>query len=236
MKIRMFFAAALACLGATASAQWSDNFDSYATGSQLHGQGGWKGWANSSAAGALTSSLYSVSAPNSAEITGASDLVHEYAGITSGLWRYTANVYVPVAFTGTSYFILLSKYNDPGTDLHWAVQLTMNGTTNLVGDDNINGGIVTPVPLVRGQWGTITVDMDLTNDTRLVRYNGLQVSNGTWRDTTGLAPLALGGVDLFANNASPVYYDNMSVAAVPEPASLAALAVGALALLRRRRR
>ena len=23
---------------------WSDNFDSYATASQLHGQGGWKGW------------------------------------------------------------------------------------------------------------------------------------------------------------------------------------------------
>ncbi|MBK9233821.1 MAG: hypothetical protein IPO15_24020 [Anaerolineae bacterium] len=31
---------------------WSDNFDSYATGSQMHGQGGWKGWANDPAAGA----------------------------------------------------------------------------------------------------------------------------------------------------------------------------------------
>ena len=30
---------------------WSDNFDSYATGSQLHGQGGWKGWDNNPAAG-----------------------------------------------------------------------------------------------------------------------------------------------------------------------------------------
>ena len=27
-------------------ANWSDNFDSYATNSSLHGQGGWKGWGN----------------------------------------------------------------------------------------------------------------------------------------------------------------------------------------------
>ena len=25
---------------------WSEDFDSYQTGSQMHGQGGWKGWAN----------------------------------------------------------------------------------------------------------------------------------------------------------------------------------------------
>lgn len=27
------------------SISWADNFDSYATGSQMHGQCGWKGWA-----------------------------------------------------------------------------------------------------------------------------------------------------------------------------------------------
>ena len=94
---------------------WSDNFDSYATGSQLHGQGGWKGWDNNPAAGALTSSAQARSAPNSAAIVGASDLVHEYSGYTSGQWVYTAWQYVPTNFTGQSYFILLNTYNDAGT-------------------------------------------------------------------------------------------------------------------------
>ena len=79
---------------------WSDNFDSYATGSQLHGQGGWKGWDNNPAAGALTSSAQARSAPNSAAIVGASDLVHQYSGYTSGQWVYTAWQYVPTNFTG----------------------------------------------------------------------------------------------------------------------------------------
>ncbi len=69
---------------------WTDNFDSYATGSQLIGQGGWEGWDNNPAAGALTSSAQALSAPNSAAILGATDLVHQYSGYTSGQWVYTA--------------------------------------------------------------------------------------------------------------------------------------------------
>ena len=101
---------------------WSDNFDSYATGSQLHGQGGWKGWSNDPAAGALTSSAQARSAPNSAAIVGASDLVHEYSGYTSGPWVYTAWQYAPTDMTGLSYFILLNTYNDAGTN-NWSTQV-----------------------------------------------------------------------------------------------------------------
>ena len=79
---------------------WSDNFDSYATGSQLIGQGGWEGWDNNPAAGALTSSAQALSAPNSAAIVGATDLVHQYSGYTSGQWVYTARQFIPAGFTG----------------------------------------------------------------------------------------------------------------------------------------
>ena len=45
----------LSCmLVATTGAQtvvWSDDFDSYETGSALHGQGGWSGWAGNPGAG-----------------------------------------------------------------------------------------------------------------------------------------------------------------------------------------
>ena len=93
---------------------WSDTFDSYATGSQIHGQGGWKGWANDPSAGALASSAQARSVPNSAAIVGASDLVHEYSGYTSGPWVYTAWQYAPTDMTGVSYFILLNQYDDAG--------------------------------------------------------------------------------------------------------------------------
>ena len=80
---------------------WSENFDGYATGSQMHGQGGWKGWFNDPVGGALTSSAQARSAPNSVAIVGASDLVHEYVA-TDGLWIYTAWQFIPAAFTGES--------------------------------------------------------------------------------------------------------------------------------------
>ena len=64
----------------------TDNFDSYINGSQMHGQGGWKGWDNNPAWGALVTNALSYSPPNSVEIVGASDLVHEFSGASSGPW------------------------------------------------------------------------------------------------------------------------------------------------------
>src|SRR4030042_3334301 len=84
---------------------WTENFDSYATGSQMHGQGGWKGWGNVPGAGALTSNVQAHSVPNSVAILGASDLVHEYSGYTSGVWTYSAWQYVATTLSGLSYFI-----------------------------------------------------------------------------------------------------------------------------------
>ena len=119
-------AVAVICMVASASAQWSDNFDSYATGTQLNGVGGWAGWDNSAAAGALTSSAQANTAPNSVAILGASDLVRPVAGINSGVWTLTADVFVPNDFTGTSWFINLNTYNAPGAK-NWSLQMQFVG-------------------------------------------------------------------------------------------------------------
>ncbi|HOC42238.1 MAG TPA: hypothetical protein PKJ99_04385 [Thermoanaerobaculales bacterium] len=201
--------------GAPDFVDWFDNFDSYATGSQLHGQGGWKGWGNSAAAGALTSSVQAHSVPNSAAILGASDLVHEYAGYTTGPWVYTAWQYVPTDFTGTTYFILLNSYDDPGTNLNWSVQVSFDAATNLVANDGPAGGTL---PLVKGQWVEIRDEIDLTLDTQSFYYNNTLLFTTTWTGgMSGGGALNIGAVDLFANNASVVYYDDVSLAAPGVP-------------------
>ncbi len=194
---------------------WFDNFDGYATGSQLHGQGGWKGWGNIAAAGALTSNVQSHSAPNSAAILGASDLVHEYAGYTAGQWTYTAWQYVPTDFTGESYFILLNSYDDPGTNLNWSVQVSFNAATNLVTNTGFSGGTL---PLVKGQWVELRFEINLTADTQAFYYNSSLLYSGTWTaEVSGGGALNIGAVDLFANNASVIYYDDFSLVAPAIP-------------------
>lgn len=188
---------------------WSDNFDSYATGSQLHGQGGWKGWDNSPAAGALASGAQFASAPNSAEILGASDLVHTYSGANSGPFAYIAWSFVPVGMTGTSYFILLNTYNDGGP-YNWSVQVELNGASNQVVNTGVSGGTL---PLVRGQWVQLRVEIDLTADTQSFFYNNALLYQGSWSgEVSGGGALNIAAVDLFANGASAVYYDNMVLA------------------------
>lgn len=226
--MRRFVCLALgATLSVGALANWSDNFDAYSNGQQLHGLGGWAGWDNSSGAGALVSNAHSASTPNSAEIAAGSDLTHQFTGATSGLWAFLGKVYIPTAFTGTSYFIMLNTYAHGGP-YNWSVQLHFDAATNTASDDN---GTATPVAFVRDAWIDFRVDIDLGADTRTVSLGGNVVSTGSW--TGGTGALNVGAIDLFGNGAGNVYYDDLAL--VPEPATMAALAVGALALLRRRK-
>ena len=80
---------------ATTDIVWSDNFDSYADGSSMHGQGGWKGWDNDENFTAYVSSTVSRSSPHSVDIYKFSDLVREYSGYTRGEYIYTAYIYIP---------------------------------------------------------------------------------------------------------------------------------------------
>ncbi len=189
---------------------WADNFDSYTVGSQMHGQGGWKGWANDPAAGALVSSLYAHTTANSVEIVGASDLVHEYSGYTSGVWEYTAWQYIPTGATGETYFILLNQYDDAGTTNNWSTQVDFNLTTNTVINTGLGGETL---PVIRDEWVQIRVVIDLVNDTQNFYYGADLLFTDSWTEgNSGGGILNIAAVDLFANNAAAVYYDTMSLA------------------------
>jgi uncharacterized membrane protein/subtilisin family serine protease len=202
--------------GPTLNPDWMDGFDSYANGSNIHGQGGWKGWLNNPAMGALVTNVESRSAPHSVAIAGTNDPVREFSGYTSGQVTITAWQFVPTAFTGTSYFIMLNSYNDSGAGLNWSTQVNFNSANNLVVNDGISGG---SLPLIRNQWVEIRVEIDLDSNTQAFYYNNQLLYAGTWtNEVSGGGALNIGVINLFANSATAVYYDDISLSSSTEAA------------------
>lgn len=212
----------LLCASA-ATAQWSDNFDSYAASSQIVSQGGWEEWGPG--AGALVSNAQALSGSNSVEITGATDLVHQYANYTSGKWVYRAMQYVPSTMTGQSYFILLNTYAYPTGPYNWSVQVKFDAAAGTVTADA--GSLTAPsTALVTDQWVEIKVFIDLDLDWVQFYYNDVLIDDpalvdhptlgGGYRWSYGVfgqggGQLQIQAVDLYANLASSVYYDDMSL-------------------------
>jgi hypothetical protein len=205
--------------GSTAATPpWVDRFDHYPAGSYMHHQGGWKGWDDSSEAGALLDLEHWQSPPQSVNIAGPSDLVHEFVGADEKRWLFTAWSYVPADFqsacTGTacgSYFIMLNTYNDGGPH-DWSVQLHHDSIT----DSFIRDG-ATPVstPLVRERWVPVRVFIDLAADSHQVFYDGEPLgapaswTAGVYGGGDGSRNIA--AVDLFANASSSVFYDDLAL-------------------------
>ena len=111
--------------------------------------------------------------------------------------------YIPSGTTGTTYFILMNQYDDPGTALDWSVQTTFNLDTGLVGFD---GDVTTPI--VYDQWVEVKCVIDLDNNTVEHFYNGQLIATNQWDDT---AHTTFQAVDLFGNGASSVYYDDITL-------------------------
>ena len=191
-----------------ANADWAENFDSYALGSGLHGQGGWHGWDGSATWDAYVSDAYARSAPHSVAIAATSDMVHEYSGYTSGVWVYKAWQYIPTSFAGQSYILLLNTYNDGGP-YNWSTQVSFNSTTGTVVADP-NGE---SLPLIVGQWVEIRVVIDLDANQQTFYYGNQLLFQGSWTEgMSGGGILNIAAIDLFANNAGPIYYDDLMLA------------------------
>ncbi len=215
MRKRLFFVVLplvltlvlLTALVASAGGPWSDDFDSYADGSQIHGQGGWVGWGNSPAAGALVSSAQSRSAPHSLDISGAADPIQQFTA-NSGQWVMTAWQYIPGNMVGTTYFIMLNRYDHACADCNWSTQVQFDSNSGMMFDDGQSGA---SQAFVTDQWVEIRVEIDLDNDTQDFYYNGALFYSGTWtQHQSGGGSLSVANVDLFANNATSVYYDDLS--------------------------
>jgi hypothetical protein len=223
-KVTMFcgLLAAMLCLSVTASAQWSDDFDSYSLG-PLTPQSTWEIWASGGSDATVTDQTY-LSSPHSALITPATDVVHQYSGYTSGMWTYKAWVNVPSTYTGNGYFIMLDMYQPPS--YQWCVQVWYDAT-----DGNVhgNGGSWADTiigPYTADEWGEIQVFYYFDDDWIQVFYNGHLLNDPTVADHPTLGPgyaisggvgggtgqqVALEAVDLYSDTGTEFYYDNLSL-------------------------
>jgi len=207
------FLGASATLGASARA-WTENFDSYTNGQFLDGgsdDGGWKGWDNTPASGAYVTNVQSFSSPNSVDVNAATDLVHEYEGYSTGNWVYRCMQYIPTDYTGNSYFILLSDYTDgAGQNNKWALVIRFDMANQIVESES---DLVT-LPLITGEWVELRTEIDLNTDWFQFYYDNTLLIEKAWTagwNNAGDGFLVIDAVDLFANTATPVYYDDMSL-------------------------
>lgn len=195
---------------ATTGILWQEDFDSYALGSSLHGQGGWKGWDNDPIWTANVSDDFARSAPHSVNIEKDADLVHEFSGMTSGNYTLKTYVYIPGNFVGESYFIMLSDYTDgAGQANQWAVQLRIDDE----GFVEYEADGMTDI-LIYDTWVELRVEIDLDNDWHEFWYDGLLLHAKNWTagpNNGGTGFLNIAAIDLFANGASPVYYDDFTI-------------------------
>ncbi|MGH8172334.1 MAG: FixG Ig-like domain-containing protein [Rhodanobacteraceae bacterium] len=197
-----------------------ENWDSYVVGSNVHGQGGWKGWANDPNAGAFVDDAFSVSPTNSINIEGPSDLIHEFSGYTSGFVTVSAKMYIPGDFSGDTYFIFENVYSDVDTSvISWSTQVIFRGASGTV--ENFDGA-ANPgsLPFVTDEWADLRLEIDLDADVQTFYYNDQMLYTGSWTDqfpdqgVPGI--LNIGSVDLFAGAptlSTPVYYDDFSIVA-----------------------
>lgn len=225
-RLLLPFAGILSCFPSIATAQWSENFDSYAPNSSLTtpAQGGWEEWSVGS--GALVSTAQARSGANSVDVMGATDLVHQYTAVTSGKWVYQAWQYIPSTMVGSSYFILLNTYAFPAGPYNWSVQVEFSVAGGVLANLGTSTVGYSPVPVVTNTWVEIKVVIDLDQDWCQFYYNGVLLdeplladhpsigggytwSSGVFGQGGGVASLA--AVDLYANSATSVYYDDLSL-------------------------
>lgn len=212
---------------------WSEDAEGYVNGQNIiTGQAcfpacpvgfSWSSWENDPGSGLSEASSAFGNPGLSVQVSGTraggvDDLVHTYQGlnISSGTWLYAADLYVPSGTTGESYFILLNQYAADGqtTSENWSTQIHIDGdNANLESD--FDGGTVA---LQFNVWRRIETIISLDDDLQTIKYDGevINLPGKTWTGgVSGGGIASIGAVDLYGNNASPVYYDNISLCSIP---------------------
>ncbi|MFM9996206.1 MAG: hypothetical protein ACKVU4_10435 [Phycisphaerales bacterium] len=211
---------------------FTENFDGYAAGSSLVGQGPWIAWnvpigaypfpptagiSNAQAASGLNSMHLWDANTAGVPATNETDAVKVFSPMPQGgKWIASIKTYVSSSATGQAYFILNDNYdpNLAGTDqAHWSVQVELDANLNTVASQWLASNLAINTPLIRNQWVEIRcdIDFDVVPDGLLVIKYGTNTitTTATPNPYRGNTSTALGGnlriqaVDLYrASNAA----------------------------------
>ncbi len=193
-----------------ASAQWSDNFDSYDDGTVLDNVGGWAGWDDDPNVAGVVTADQARSGPHSVMISNGSgnDAVYQLSGYDSGQWTVTAYQFVPGDIDGLTYFIINNEYSHGGPK-EWTIEMHMDPFTGLVNEQIHDPFFDFATDLVFDQWVEIRVEFDLDNNLVEAYYNGTFIGSGAVNSRG--EPIEIQSIDLYGPHEIPQYFDDISV-------------------------
>jgi hypothetical protein len=185
---------------------WTEDFDGYANGSGIIGQGGWEGWDGNPASDGFVTNFVSNSAPHSLASVPTTDVIQQFSGYTSGQYTISAWNYIPGNATGEQYFLLLNTYNHGGP-YNWSTQILFADGLVLSQNENLF------LPLLYDQWVELLVEIDLDADTQSIYYGGNLLSTKSWTEgVSGGGVPEIACVDIFSNGGDEVYWDDFCLA------------------------
>ena len=198
---------------------FEDDFDAYANGSDIHGQGGWKGFDNDPGAGAPITEDQAHSPPRSLDVSGADRPLHELDTTFDGVWILEGWQYIPSSFVSVgpieseagSIFRLYNTYSDGGTQEKSAECRVDSTSANLECFQGV-GSTVVVIPYDTDRWVKLQAIIDLDDDWTQIYYDDQLVTEYTWTGGIlggGSGALDIAAVDLYGNGASSVYYDDL---------------------------
>jgi hypothetical protein len=206
-------------LTGSASAQWSDNFDSYVDGSGIIGQGAFVGWEQTGTDDTPVSNSQSVSGANSLEMANGVDVIPEFSGVTSGNWHLSVMAYVTSFQNSWTDIGILTRHAgfQGAADSNHIGQFTMqcfggDQFNALVGGQVEAGGVT--LPFSTGVWKEITAEIDIDARRMSWSYDGTFIGTNNWSADVD-ADTAIVAFDLWSVDVDtwpgPVYFDDFSV-------------------------
>lgn len=225
MRVRSKFVLGLACaLGAagTASAQFSDGFETYTPGALTPQGGGWAIWYTGGDDGtvintAAHSGTQCLQYDLPGNTQGGTDVTQVFTGLTTGKWVFDTWTFVPANAGGIlnkdGYVLILNNYNaqpNPTPPDHWSVQIRLR-----LANKTVLGSVGTAtLPLVTDQWALVRVVIDLDNDAFSEYYNGTLL-NGLKQWTAGASgpggTKAITCIDLYSDSISGMLVDDVNL-------------------------
>src|SRR5262245_49301365 len=98
---------------------WEDDYDAYATGAPIAGQGGWETFNNIPAADAIVTSAQALSPPNALRISGPANVIRPFgSGAPTG--DLYVKLFIPSNQTGEVWLRIPNTYS-PGGAVNWSV-------------------------------------------------------------------------------------------------------------------